>query len=120
MRRISAGVLPAVTLAALRYGDACAVERAVDPLDGARINPKPSRDLANAGAPWFVQSRADSLFYIGRDRGAAETLPLALGPCMASADSFLDHRALELGEDFPSSGTSPCRRGRRCVEPLPM
>jgi hypothetical protein len=40
--------VPAITRVALHHGDVFAFERAADPLNGARINPEPSRDLAHA------------------------------------------------------------------------
>jgi hypothetical protein len=44
-------------------GDACAFERAVDPLNRGGVNPKPSSNLADAlSAPWLVQGLTDSFF----------------------------------------------------------
>src|SRR6266478_2375398 len=74
-------------------------ERAADPLHGARIDPKPSRDLANAlCASRPTQCLTDTLLLLCWYRGPAEPLALALGPRKPGADSFLNDRALELGK----------------------
>jgi hypothetical protein len=68
-------------------GDACAVERAADPLNRTGIDAKPGRDLAHAlCAPRFVQSLTDSLFC----SEPAEALTLALGPRQPGAPAAHD------------------------------
>ena len=64
-----------------------------------RINPKPGSNLAHAlCAPRFVQGVTDSLFQCSGYPRAAELFALATGPRKPGADSFLNHRALELGK----------------------
>ena len=61
----------------------------------------------------------DSLFELGVYPRAAKLFALTLGPRKPSTDSFLNHRALELGEDAHDlkHGLAGWRRG---VETLLM
>src|ERR1700730_9930632 len=80
-------------------GCACVLERAADALHGRRINPKPGSNLAHAlCAPRFIQGVTDSLFQRRGYPGAAQLFALTTGPRKPGADSFLNHRALELGK----------------------
>jgi hypothetical protein len=88
--------IAAPSLAAASHAHACgALERAADPLHRARINTKPSSDLAHAlCAPRLAQSRTDAGFQLGGYLWPAEPLAFALGPRKPRADSFLDDRAI--------------------------
>ena len=77
---------PALPLPPSRDDGAC-LERAADPLHRAHA----------FGAARGVQGRTDSLSQLWYRR-SAKPFPLATGPRQPSADSFLDHRPLELGE----------------------
>jgi hypothetical protein len=91
-----------------RFGFICAPsasrghlgERAADPLHRARINAKALGDAAHTftSALTLVQGRLDSFLKLGGYPRSAESFALVLGPPKTSADSFCNHRALELGK----------------------
>src|SRR5262245_49252533 len=76
-----------------------------EPFLGARgaghrrwIDAKPFGDLAHAGPLRLAQSLTDSRFKLRRDRRPPKPLALTTGWLKPGADSFPDHRPLELAE----------------------
>jgi hypothetical protein len=84
-------------------GHACAVERAADTLHCARIDSKPRRDLAHQCDQEPLE-RQGFAFRGLPVPGPSELFPLILGPPKPGTDSFLNHRALELGKHIAFAG----------------
>jgi hypothetical protein len=101
---------------ASRVGHPCP-ERAADPLNRTRIDPKPLSDLAYARPSGSRQSLPDPLFQLGGYPRPSESLSLALGPRQAGTDPFLNHGALKLGKHAHHLKHGFTRR-RRGVEAL--
>jgi hypothetical protein len=57
------------------------------------------RDDAHSWPSWLAQGVTDSVFQLYGYPGPAKLLALTTRPRKASADSFLNHGALKLGED---------------------
>jgi hypothetical protein len=72
------------------------LERAADPLHRARINSKLFGNDADTGPSRSRQSLTDSFLQCGSDWGTPKAFTLIPGPRKPGADSFRNHRPLEL------------------------
>src|SRR5262245_20405493 len=80
------------------HGDACAVERAADPLHRAGIDSELFGNDAHTGPPRGRQGLTDSFFECWGNRRTPEAFTLISGSRKPGTDSFRNHRALELGK----------------------
>src|SRR5262249_61323476 len=93
------------------------LERAAYPLHGAGIDAEPFGNDAHTGSSRRRQGLTDSSFECRGNWGAPEALTLTPGPRKPGADSFRDHRTLELGKHAHHL-EHRLAGGRRGVEPL--